>query len=61
MTQHDLQLAVHYDPGHPTKPWALGIEVVPGKLQILERYLSKEMADRVLKRLLPTFRKHIAS
>jgi hypothetical protein len=59
-TQNDLRLAVHHDPGHSSKPWVLGVEVAAGKLQVLDRYESKVAADRVLKRLLPTFRRHVA-
>jgi hypothetical protein len=56
MTQNDLRLAMHYDPGH-SKPWVVGVETGPGKLQVLDRYESKIAADRGLKRLLPIFRK----
>jgi hypothetical protein len=58
MTQNDLRLAVHHDAAHPSKPWVLGIEVAPGKLQIIERYQTKVAADRVLK-LLPTLHNHV--
>jgi len=58
--QNNLRLAVHYDPAHPSKPWMVGVEIGPGKLQVLDRYETKIAADRVLKRLLPIFRKHVA-
>jgi hypothetical protein len=61
MQNRDLQVVVHHDPAHPSKPWTLGVEVAPGKLQVLDRYGTKVEADRVSKKLLPTFRKHIAS
>jgi hypothetical protein len=59
VTKNDLQLAVHHDPGHLTKPCIVGVEVAPGKLQILDRYETRIAADRVFTKLLPTFRKHI--
>ena len=58
---HDLRLAVHHDPGHPSKPWVVGVEVAPDKLQVLDRYGTKSAAVIVLKKLLPTSCKHIAS
>jgi hypothetical protein len=58
VTQNDLRLAVHHDPGRRSKPWAVGVETGPGKLQVLDRYESEVGANRVLKRLLPMFRKH---
>jgi len=60
MTQNGLRLAVHHDPGH-SKPWVVGVERGLGTLQVLDRYETKVEADRVCKKLLPTFRKHIAS
>ena len=59
MTQSGLRLAVHHDPGH-SKPWVVGVETGPGKLQVLDRYDTKIAADRVYARLLPIFRKHVA-
>jgi hypothetical protein len=35
--QNNLRLAVHYDPAHPSKPWMVGVEIGPGKLQVLDR------------------------
>jgi hypothetical protein len=58
--QNNLRLAVHYDAAHPSKPWMVGVEIGPGKLQILDRYDTKIAADRVYARLLPIFRKHVA-
>jgi hypothetical protein len=52
-------LAVHYDPAHPSKPWVVGVEIGPGTLQVLDRYDTKIAADRVYARLLPIFRKHV--
>ena len=59
MTQNGLRLAVHHDPGH-SKPWVVGVETGPGKLQVSDRYETKIAADRVYARLLPIFRKHVA-
>jgi len=59
MTQNDLRLAVHYDPAHPSKPWMVGVEIGPGKLQVLDRCDTKIAAGRVYARLLPIFRKHV--
>jgi hypothetical protein len=61
MTRNELRLAVHQDPAHPTKPYVVGVEIAPGKFQIIERYETKVAADRVCKKLLLTFRKHVAS
>jgi hypothetical protein len=58
--QNNLRLAVHYDPAHPFEQWMVGVEIGPGKLQVLDRYETKVAADRVLRRLLPIFRKHVA-
>jgi hypothetical protein len=60
VTQNGLWLAVHHDPAHPSKPWMVGVEIGPGKLQVLDRYNTKIAADRVYARLLPIFRKHEA-
>jgi hypothetical protein len=55
VTQNGLRLAVHHDPlqtvGSWRRYWAW---------QVLDRYEAKIAADRVLKRLLPIFRKHVA-
>jgi len=59
MQKHDLRLAVYHDPGHPSKPWAVGVETGPGKLQVSDRYEIEVGANRVVKRLLPMFRKHV--
>jgi hypothetical protein len=37
--QNNLRLAVHYNPAHPSKPWMVGVEIGPGKLQVLDRKL----------------------
>ena len=60
VTQNGLWLAVHHDPAHRSKPWVVGVEIGPGKLQFLDRYDTKIAADRVYARLLPIFRKHVA-
>jgi hypothetical protein len=59
MTKDGLRLAVHHDPGH-SKPWVVGVETGPGKLQVLDRYDTKIAADRAYARLLPIVRKHVA-